>query len=288
MDQIKIGKFIAELRKEKNMTQQQLGGEIGVSFKTISKWETGKGMPDLASLKPLSDFFGITINELLSGERLKKEQHIEKIEENIINTIDYSDNKIKKTKTIYKTIILIIILFIGLLITLFCIDINRMRNNEPVFFSTWGFEYAPPINLDTEEITMAIEKYIVSKRDENKRYENEKTFVAMRTYLVEEKEDDILFYVYAWVLEESYYHENNEVKQDSGSSIPHKFVVEKINGEYVVTDSKIPRDGSYYPEDMKNIFPNSVRNDMDKVHRDGTIERLQLDIQKQVELYFHK
>ena len=52
MDQIKIGKFISELRKRKNMTQQQLGEKIGVSPKTISKWETGKGMPDLSSLKP--------------------------------------------------------------------------------------------------------------------------------------------------------------------------------------------------------------------------------------------
>ena len=87
MDQVKIGKFIAELRKEKNMTQQQLGDKIGVSFKTISKWENGRGMPDLSSLKPLSESLDISINELLSGEKIKKEQYVNKLEENIINTI---------------------------------------------------------------------------------------------------------------------------------------------------------------------------------------------------------
>ena len=82
--------------------------------------------------------------------------------------------------------------------------------------------------------------------------------------------------------------ENNEIKQDSGSSIPYKFVVELVSNEYKVTDSRIPRDGSYYAEDMKNIFPRSVRNDMDEVYNDGTLEKLKMDIQKQVNLYFHK
>ena len=55
-----------------------------------------------------------------------------------------------------------------------------------------------------------------------------------------------------------------------------------------MNDSKIPRDGSYYAVDMKNIFPDSVRNDMEEVHTDGTIERLELDIEQQTKLYFHK
>ncbi len=76
MDQVKIGRFIAELRKSKNMTQQQLGDKLGVSFKTISKWETGRGMPELSTLKPLSDILEITINELLSGEKVIKGKFI--------------------------------------------------------------------------------------------------------------------------------------------------------------------------------------------------------------------
>ena len=93
MDQVKIGKFIAELRKEKNMTQQQLGDKIGVSFKTISKWENGRGMPELSLLKPLSEELGVTINEILSGERIQSERYLDKLEENMINTIEYSEEQ---------------------------------------------------------------------------------------------------------------------------------------------------------------------------------------------------
>lgn len=131
MDQIKIGKFIAELRKQKNMTQQQLGDEIGVSFKTISKWETGKGMPDLSSLKPLSDCLGITINELLSGERIEKERYIDKLEENIINTIKYTDKQVNNKNTI-----------IGLLLIIFGILIAFSAMAIFPSDSSWGSIYS--------------------------------------------------------------------------------------------------------------------------------------------------
>ena len=79
MDQIKIGKFIAELRKEKNMTQQQLAEKLGVSYKTISKWETGRGMPELSTIKPLSEELDVSINELLSGEKVEKQHYQQKL-----------------------------------------------------------------------------------------------------------------------------------------------------------------------------------------------------------------
>ena len=62
MDQEKIGKFIFELRKEKKMTQQELADKIGVTDRAISKWENGRGMPDLSLMKPLCDVLGITLN----------------------------------------------------------------------------------------------------------------------------------------------------------------------------------------------------------------------------------
>jgi len=143
--------------------------------------------------------------------------------------------------------------------------------------------------LHEEEIEIAIKDYLIEKSDnEPTHHENEKGFVSFRTYLLEEKERDSLYNIYAWVLEEKYYLENNEIKKDSGSSIPYKFVVKYIDNEYVVTDSRIPRDGSLYAKDMKNIFPYWVRKDMDDIYMDGTIERLQLDIQEQIKLYFHK
>lgn len=287
MEQKKIGAFILELRKEKNMTQQELADKIGVTDRAISKWENGRGMPDLSLIKPLCDELGITINELLSGERLNKENYQERLEENFINTINYRDKKIKSSTYILKLTILSILVLFAIVITLFCTDVNRMKNNQPVLFSTWGFKYVPPIDLKFEEIENVIKNYLVEKGDSNpKHHDNEKTFISTKLYLCEEK--STYFMIYAWVLEEKYYLENNNIKQDSSSSIPYQLTVEKIDEEYIVTDSRIPRDGSYYFDDMKNIFPKSVRNDMDKVYTDGTIERLHFDIEQQIKLYYHQ
>lgn len=285
MDQEKIGKFIAELRKEKKLTQIDLANKLGITDRAISKWENGRGMPDLSLLSPLCEILNISINELLSGSKLDKKNYQEKLEENIINTINYTNKKIKKTKNIFFIILSVIIMFI----IMFVIDINRMRNNKPVIFSTWGYKYTPAINFNEEKVINAVEKYLLEKLEtEPKYHENEKSFVSIKTYLTEEKNNHKLYNIYVWVLEEKYYLENNEIKQDSSSSIPYMFMVEHINEKYKVTNFKKPRDGSYYAEDIKKIFPRTVRNNMDKIHTDGTIEKLKTDIQKQVNLYFHK
>ena len=287
MEQEKIGKFIAKLRRGKNMTQIDLADKLGITDRAISKWENGRGMPDLSLLPPLCEILDVSINELLSGARLDKKDYQEKFEENIINTIDYTNKNIKKTKNIFITILLVILIFISIFITLFAIDINRMRNNKPVLFNTWGFSYIPPIDLHEEEIKIAIKDYLIEKSDnEPTHHESEKGFVSIKIYLIEE--NNLYYNVYAWVLEEKYYLKNNEINKDSVSSIPYKFIVKYIDDEYVVTDSIIPRDGSLYDKDMKNIFPYCVRKDMDDIYIDGTIEKLQLDIKEQVKLYFHK
>ena len=73
MNQEKIGKFISECRKEKKITQEQLAVQLGVTSKSISKWENGNCLPDAAKYKPLCEILGITVNELFSGERLNSE-----------------------------------------------------------------------------------------------------------------------------------------------------------------------------------------------------------------------
>lgn len=289
MNQEKIGKFILELRREKNMTQQELADKIGVTDRAISKWENGRGMPDLSLMIPLCKELDIAINELISGEKIEKKDYQSKLEENILKTIDYTNKRFINKDKIFKIVvgtIITIILTIGLM---FFVDVNRMNNNDPVIFSTWGFKYASPVDFHEEEIISGVENYLLEKSEsEPKQYENEKSFVGIRTYLIKEKNNHKLYNVYTWVLEEKYYLENNEIKQDSSSSIPYMFVVEHTNDEYKVTDTRIPRDGTYYAEDMKNIFPRSVRNDMDEIYNDGTIEKLEKDIQKQLSLYFHK
>ena len=78
MDQIKIGKFIANCRKEKNMTQRQLADILEISDKTISKWECGKGLPEVQFMVPLCDLLGINVNELLSGKKLSDDEYQKK------------------------------------------------------------------------------------------------------------------------------------------------------------------------------------------------------------------
>ena len=74
MDQAKAGAFITQLRKEAGWTQAQLGEQVGVTNKTVSRWENGNYMPDLDSCLQLSELFGITVNELLMGQRLNDRQ----------------------------------------------------------------------------------------------------------------------------------------------------------------------------------------------------------------------
>ena len=85
MDQIKTGKFIAEMRKEKKLTQRELAELLFISDKTVSKWETGHGLPEVALMLPLCNALGITVNELLSAERLVDSEYQKRAEENIMN-----------------------------------------------------------------------------------------------------------------------------------------------------------------------------------------------------------
>ena len=104
MDTHKIGKFLKELRKENNMTQEQLGERIGVTNKTVSRWETGNYMPPIESLKLLSDIYQISINEILSGERLTQENYQEAAEDNLTSALEKMESK---EKTFEKTMFII-------------------------------------------------------------------------------------------------------------------------------------------------------------------------------------
>ena len=115
MNQEKIGKFIAECRKNKNMTQQELAEKLGVSDRTVGNWENGRNMPDLSLFKPLCDELDISINDLMSGERIKKEQYQEKLEENIVN-LTVGNKKIfnKKLKIFSSLLAFLLIIFIAI------------------------------------------------------------------------------------------------------------------------------------------------------------------------------
>ena len=88
MDQIKIGKFIAKIRKEKDMTQRELADALLISDKTVSKWECGKGLPEVSLMMPLCEVLGISVNDLLTGERVSELDYKEKAEENMMNLME--------------------------------------------------------------------------------------------------------------------------------------------------------------------------------------------------------
>ena len=93
MDQKRIGQFIANLRKKKNMTQEELAEKLGVNSRSVSRWENGKCMPDLSLLTPLSKELGTNINDLISGEAIDEEKHQEKFEENIVDMVSKVEKK---------------------------------------------------------------------------------------------------------------------------------------------------------------------------------------------------
>lgn len=103
MDQEAIGKFIADCRKEKGLTQLQLAEKLNITNRAVSKWETGKSCPDASNMLELCNILGITVNELLSGERITMEEYQKKAEENLV---ELQDKKIKEQK-MYKRIELV-------------------------------------------------------------------------------------------------------------------------------------------------------------------------------------
>ncbi len=134
MNQEKIGKFIAEKRKTKKLTQSELAEQLGVSDRSISNWENGKNMPDLSLFKPICSILDITINELLSGKNLNELDYQEKFEENIVNTIAYSTKKINK----YRDFISLTLIIFGLFISLSAIMIFPSESSWGSIYSVFG------------------------------------------------------------------------------------------------------------------------------------------------------
>ena len=119
MDQIKIGKFIAECRKKNNLTQMQLAEKLNITDRAISKWENGKGMPDSSIMLDLCNELKISVNELLSGEVLEMNSYNEKLELNLIDMVkqkEQSDNRLLKMEIVIGVLaglVLFILIFVA-------------------------------------------------------------------------------------------------------------------------------------------------------------------------------
>ena len=124
MDQVKIGKFLSDERKAKGYTQKQLSELLGISDKTISKWECGNGFPEASLLLPLCNELEITVNELLTGERISQQNYKKKAEENMVNMMrEKEENKQKILLTTMIGVISTITFVTLLLVVCFYTDV---------------------------------------------------------------------------------------------------------------------------------------------------------------------
>lgn len=122
------GVFIAALRKEIGITQQELAQKLQVTAKAVSRWETGKGYPDITILPEISNVFNVSVNEILNGKRCKKDETVEICEETILNTYRQAKKELKMKK----------LKFLTLLIGMICITLNLWYtlNFIPISFAT--------------------------------------------------------------------------------------------------------------------------------------------------------
>lgn len=113
MDQMKIGKFIAENRKTKKLTQSQLAERLNVSDRAVSKWENGKSMPDVSIMLELCEILGINVQDLLCGERVSVEKRNEKLEQALFETVkqkEEADKRLLKVEIILGIILVAVML----------------------------------------------------------------------------------------------------------------------------------------------------------------------------------
>lgn len=136
MNQTEIGKFIAKCRKEKKLTQMQLAEKLNITDRAVSKWETGKSMPDSSIMLELCNILGITVNELLSGEEIdteNMESYEKRLDENLITLKRKDENNMKKN-------VMISILYSGTFLTgiMVCLICNLAISGN-----IWKFNMVP-------------------------------------------------------------------------------------------------------------------------------------------------
>ncbi len=134
MDQIKIGCFLKELRKEKQLTQEALAERLGVSNRTVSRWETGSNMPDIGMLVDLADLYDVSIPEIIDGER-KSENMNQETRETAAAMAEYSRNEVKNGK---RKVIGILLSAFGLVIIISALMVFPSESSWGSIYSVFG------------------------------------------------------------------------------------------------------------------------------------------------------
>lgn len=141
MDQIKTGRFIAEKRKEKGLTQMKLAEALGITDRAVSKWETGRSLPDASIMTDLCAILGITVNDLLCGEVVSMERYNEISEKNLLEMVKQKE---AADRRLLRTEVIMVIVSVGLLIALVAIGAMFEKNDETrwIFFLMLGIGLA--------------------------------------------------------------------------------------------------------------------------------------------------
>lgn len=153
MDQIKIGKFIQEKRKERNITQSELAEKLNISDRAISKWENGNCLPDAANMPILCDILGITINDLYSGEKVDMKNNEKKLEENLLEMTmlkEQQDKRLLKLEWLIGALA-IIVLFSSIGVTL-AFEMNDVTRGIIIAFGIIIFLVCMIFDLRIEQI----------------------------------------------------------------------------------------------------------------------------------------
>lgn len=124
MDQAKIGRFIAERRKEANLTQMQLAEKLNITNRAVSKWETGKAMPDTSLMLDLCNILKISVNDLLSGEVVSMENYNKKLEQHLLEMVKQKEDSDKR--------LLSLEIFIGVLVTVILLALTFTASFVPM------------------------------------------------------------------------------------------------------------------------------------------------------------
>ncbi len=262
MDQERIGKFIAEARKSKNLTQEKLAEKLGITKNAVSKWERGLSIPDVSLFKKLCEELNISLEELINGEKDNSDKAKEKA---LISTLKEKNKIKKKGKKIIIALTIVFLIIISILI--------YYSKNLKVNLVT-DSDYLYDVSLD----------YLKNEELENNPDSTQKDFNVFYSYhgFGIEKKDNYRF-VYMWIYSTSYYIEGQDsLAISSSSSMPCK-VTFKDNK---LTKVEYPQDGKYYKSSIKEMFPSIIATQVLNFDKEDNINKLFNDVSNKKSIYY--
>ncbi len=261
MDQDKSGKFIAKLRKEKNMTQEGLAEKMGVSINAVSKWERGLSFPDVSLYKKICKELGISIEELINGEKDNSDEAKEKA---IFSTIKET-NKIKKNskKILIVLSSLFLIIICGLIYYNKNLRVNLISDSDNLYdvaidyLRNYEFQNNPDSKMKDFNVFYSYHGFGIEERDNYK-------------------------YAYMWIYSQNYYLEEGSLAIAGGFSMPYKFTFKDSR----VIKVETPKDGNKYISSIKKMFPGIIANQVLNFDKEENINKLFIEVSNKKNKYY--